>query len=154
VTTIATNPTTPAPITTTDPTGASTAKKTDEKSEDKVAALGKDDFLKLLVAQLQHQDPMQPTDNAEYMGQLAQFSTLEQITNVGKEMERLRTTSQVDQAVAMIGKNVGYLLEDGTTATGVVDAVAIDDGEIHLKVGENQISPSDVISVRPGATTT
>ena len=140
-------------MTTITPTAGSntTTPKADEKAEDKVAALGKDDFLKLLVAQLQHQDPMQPTDNAEYMGQLAQFSTLEQITNVGKEMERLRTSSQVDQAVAMIGKNVGYLLEDGTTATGVVDAVAIEDGEIHLKVGETQISPSDVISVRPGA---
>jgi flagellar basal-body rod modification protein FlgD len=144
VTTIATNPTTP--------TGAaSKSTSTDTKSEDKVAALGKDDFLKLLVAQLQHQDPMQPTDNAEYMGQLAQFSTLEQITNVGKEMERLRTSSQVDQAVAMIGKEVGYTTADDTTATGVVDAVAIDDGEIHLKVGDTQISPSDVISVRPGA---
>jgi flagellar basal-body rod modification protein FlgD len=154
VTTIATTPgTTPAPITTTDPTGTA-SKKTDEKAQDKVAALGKDDFLKLLVAQLQHQDPMQPTDNAEYMGQLAQFSTLEQITNVGKEMERLRTSSQVDQSVALIGKSVGYLLSDGTSATGVVDAVTIDDGEIHLKVGENQISPSDITSVRPGATTT
>ena len=152
MTTIATNPTTPPSITTTDPTGAaSKSTSTETKSEDKVAALGKDDFLKLLVAQLQHQDPMQPTDNAEYMGQLAQFSTLEQITNVGKEMERLRTSSQVDQAVALIGKEVGYTTADDTTATGVVDAVSIDDGEIHLKVGDTKISPSDVVSVRPGA---
>jgi flagellar basal-body rod modification protein FlgD len=153
VTTIATTPgTTPAPITTTDPTGVA-SKKTDDKAADKVA-LGKDDFLKLLVAQLQHQDPMQPTDNAEYMGQLAQFSTLEQITNVGKEMERLRTSSQVDQAVALIGKNIGYLTEDDVIANGVVDAVSIDDGEIHLKVGQTTISPSDITSVRPGAPTT
>ena len=137
-------------ITPTAGTPATTTTK-DEKAEDKVAALGKDDFLKLLVAQLQHQDPMQPTDNAEYMGQLAQFSTLEQITNVGKEMERLRTSSQVDQAVALIGKEVGYTLADDTTATGVVDAVSIDDGEIHLKIGQTTVSPSDVISVRPGA---
>jgi flagellar basal-body rod modification protein FlgD len=151
VTSIATTPTTPPSITTTTPTVETSSDKTDKKAEDKVAALGKDDFLKLLVAQLQHQDPMQPTDNAEYMGQLAQFSTLEQITNVGTEMQRLRTSSQVDQAVALIGKEVGYRLEDDTTATGVVDAVSIDDGEIHLKVGTTQISPSDVISVRPGA---
>jgi flagellar basal-body rod modification protein FlgD len=125
------------------------AQSTDDAN--KVASLGKDDFLKLLVAQLQHQDPMAPTDNAEYMGQLAQFSTLEQITNVGEEMKRMRASSQVDQAVAMIGKNVGYLLADGTAAQGLVEAVSIDEGEINLKVGGVEISPSAVTSVRPGA---
>jgi flagellar basal-body rod modification protein FlgD len=141
--------TTPPTLTTTDPTGAKAAAdaKSDGTSKDKVA-LGKDDFLKLLVAQLQHQDPMQPTDNAEYMGQLAQFSTLEQITNVGEEMKRMRASSQVDQAVAMIGKSVGYTTPEGTTATGVVDAVEIVDGEIHLRVGQADITPADVTSVR------
>jgi flagellar basal-body rod modification protein FlgD len=133
---------------TTTPTTTS-AQSTD--GANKVASLGKDDFLKLLVAQLQHQDPMAPTDNAEYMGQLAQFSTLEQITNVGEEMKRMRASSQVDQAVAMIGKNVGYLLADGTAAQGLVEAVSIDEGEINLKVGGVEISPSAVTSVRPGA---
>jgi flagellar basal-body rod modification protein FlgD len=140
VTTISTLATTPT-----------TTPKASDKPEDKVAALGKDDFLKLLVAQLQHQDPMQPTDNAEYMGQLAQFSTLEQITNVGEEMKRLRSSSQVDQAVAMIGKQVGYTTEDGTAASGVVASVAIDDGEITLKVGTADVKPSAVTSVGPGA---
>jgi flagellar basal-body rod modification protein FlgD len=131
--------------TTTTPTSTTTSQTTDSN---KVAALGKDDFLKLLVAQLQHQDPMQPTDNAEYMGQLAQFSTLEQITNVGEEMKRMRASSQVDQAVAMIGKSVGYLTPDGKLAQGAVDAVEIVDGEIHLKVGQADTTLADVISVR------
>jgi flagellar basal-body rod modification protein FlgD len=135
----------------TTPTTATTTSKPTENPEDKVAALGKDDFLKLLVAQLQHQDPMQPTDNAEYMGQLAQFSTLEQITNVGQEMKRMRASSQVDQAVSMIGKNVGYLLADGTAAEGVVGSVSIEDGEITLKVGTAVVSPSAITSVSPGA---
>ena len=44
--------------------------------------LGKDDFLKLLVTQLQHQDPMNPTDNNEFMNQMTSYSTLEQVTNL------------------------------------------------------------------------
>jgi flagellar basal-body rod modification protein FlgD len=126
---------------------------TQADNAEKVASLGKDDFLKLLVAQLQNQDPMQPMDNAEYMGQLAQFSTLEQITNVGDEVKRMRTSSQVDQAVSMIGKNVGYVLEDGTAASGLVESVSIVDGEIKLKVGASEISPADVVNVQPGADT-
>ena len=134
-------------ITQTAGTPATTTPKPDEKAADKVAALGKDDFLKLLVAQLQHQDPMQPTDNAEYMGQLAQFSTLEQITNVGKEMERLRTSSQVDQSVALIGKSIGYAGEDGSPANGVVDSIRIVDGEIVLSVGGVDVTPAEITSV-------
>ena len=118
-----------------------------QTNSQKVASLGKDDFLKLLVAQLQHQDPMSPMDNNEYMGQLAQFSTLEQITNVGEEMKRMRATSQVDQAVAMIGKDVGYAVKDGLPAHGVVDSVRLVDGEIILTVGQVDVSPADITSV-------
>ena len=127
--------------------GTQPATQSQTASSEKVASLGKDDFLKLLVAQLQHQDPMSPMDNNEYMGQLAQFSTLEQITNVGEEMKRMRATSQVDQAVAMIGKDVGYAVKDGIPAHGVVDSVRIVDGEIILTVGEVDVSPADITSV-------
>jgi flagellar basal-body rod modification protein FlgD len=127
--------------------GTQPATQSETSSSEKVASLGKDDFLKLLVAQLQHQDPMSPMDNNEYMGQLAQFSTLEQITNVGEEMKRMRATSQVDQAVAMIGKDVGYAVKDGIPAHGVVDSVRIVDGEIILTVGEVDVSPADITSV-------
>lgn len=116
------------------------------------ASLGKDDFLKLLVAQLQNQDAMNPVDNSQYMGQLAQFSTLEQISNVGAELGRLRASSQVDQAVSMIGKTVGYVTPDGTAVSGVVASVSIQDGEIFLKVGEAEISPTDVTTITASTT--
>jgi len=53
--------------------------------------LGKDDFLKLLVAQLEHQDPMNPQDSTEFVGQLTQFSSLEQLLLIKDSMEKQTT---------------------------------------------------------------
>ena len=71
--------------------------------------MGKDDFMKLLMTQLQHQDPMKPMDHHEFGAQLAQFTQLEQLTNIGSGIQGLRTDRGEDsklQAVAMIGKKV------------------------------------------------
>lgn len=138
--------TTPIPaLTTTTPTVTTTEKP--EAGKAQPATLGKDDFLKLLVAQLQHQDPMNPMDNAQYMGQLASFSTLEQITNVGEEMKLLRTGGQVDQAVSLIGKQVDFATAEGTPGQGVVDSVRIVGGEIILSVGGVDVSPAAITAV-------
>jgi flagellar basal-body rod modification protein FlgD len=73
------------------------------------SALGKDDFLELLVVQLQNQDPLNPLDDKEFIAQLAQFSSLEQMSNVASGIEALtETVSRQDSlsAVSYIGKNV------------------------------------------------
>ena len=67
------------------------------------------DFLKLLVAQLQHQDPLEPTTNTEFTSQMAQFSSLDAQNRSNTLLEQLLTsqgTSQINQAVAFIGKQV------------------------------------------------
>jgi flagellar basal-body rod modification protein FlgD len=71
--------------------------------------LGKDDFLKLLVAQLQHQDPLAPTDDTQFVAQLAQFSSLEQEQNINTGVTQLAAQQQTQlntQATAMVGKTV------------------------------------------------
>jgi flagellar basal-body rod modification protein FlgD len=111
------------------------------------ASLDKDAFLKLLVTQLQHQDPLNPVDNAQFMGQLAQFSTLEQITNVGDSMQRLAFSSQVTQAMTLVGRAITWERSDGTTGQGSVTSVAFQDGKILISVGSEQISPDSIRSV-------
>ena len=74
--------------------------------------LGKDDFLTLLITQLQNQDPLDPTDSVEYTAQLAQFSSLEQLSNVNQNLEYLQlyqASINNAQAVSFIGKEVTAL---------------------------------------------
>ncbi|MEK4875146.1 MULTISPECIES: flagellar hook capping FlgD N-terminal domain-containing protein [Bacillus] len=84
--------------------------------------LGKDDFLKLLMAEMQNQDPLSPMDNNEMIGQMAQFSTLEQITNLASSLEKLLNMEQQNQYIAyssFVGKNVTYhKLEDSDDPNG------------------------------------
>jgi len=72
-------------------------------------SLGKEDFLKMLVAQLKNQDPLNPMDGTEFASQLAQFSSLEQLTNMNTQLENLglyQTTTNNTQAVNLLGKVV------------------------------------------------
>jgi flagellar basal-body rod modification protein FlgD len=90
-----------------------------------VKILGKDDFLNMLIAQLQHQDPLNPADSTEFTAQLAQFSSLEQLSNIHESlenMEQFQASLTHTQAVSYIGKEItatgnGLLLEDGQPAT-------------------------------------
>lgn len=84
-------------------------------------SLGKDDFLKLLIAQLSNQDPTSPIENTEFIAQMAQFSSLEQMTNMSAEFTKLAGVFRVSEASSMLGKTVELNVGD-TTATGVVQA--------------------------------
>lgn len=112
--------------------------------------LGKDEFLKLLVTQLQHQDPLAPTQDKEFMAQLAQFSALEQMNNVAASLDKLTRTSQLGQGAALFGKEVEYELEDSNVVeSGVVGAVFVEDGKIYVKVGDTDVPFDRIRSVAP-----
>lgn len=85
-------------------------------------SLGKDDFLKLLITQLSNQDPTSPMENTEFIAQMAQFSSLEQMTNMNQEFAKLNAMMVSSQGVNTIGKIVDINLGD-TTTTGKVEAV-------------------------------
>lgn len=133
--------------------------------------LGKDAFLQLLVAQMKYQDPLDPQDNSEYIAELANFSSLEQMTNVNTKLEELATIiNNIDTSVlvgqlsSMIGKGVDWNVSvtvpgaDGTSTTrnqvmsGVVKGVTLTDGGNPTVVaevnGQNyRVSISDINSV-------
>jgi flagellar basal-body rod modification protein FlgD len=115
------------------------------------AVLGKDDFLKLLVAQLKYQDPLQPSDQSQMMTQMAQFSMVEGINNLNSALGTLQDTSSVSQAVGLIGKQITYTQADGTEATGTASAVATTDGAVTVHVGNTDVALSDIVQVSAGA---
>lgn len=95
--------------------GATPAKSTGPENPN--GALGQNDFLKLMIAQLQAQNPLEPSNGNEYVTELAQFTQLEQTTN-------LASAGELSSAVQLIGHTVSY--SDPTTgaaATGVVESV-------------------------------
>jgi flagellar basal-body rod modification protein FlgD len=69
-------------VATTPPIGGSSSNSGDQSTTNRAGGLGREAFLQLLVTQLAHQDPMQPQSDSEFIAQLAQFSSLEQLTNI------------------------------------------------------------------------
>ena len=96
--------------------------------------LGKDDFLKLLVGQLQHQDPMQPSDDQQWIGQMAQFSQLEQVSNTAETTQKIVEALNTNGTLSLIGHTVTYLDSSGASKTGKVDTVDMADGQATLTV--------------------
>ena len=84
--------------------------------------LGKEDFLKILITQLTHQDPTSPMEDKEFIAQMAQFSSLEQMTNMAADFARMARMLRVTEASSSLGKSVELSLED-ETIQGVVRAV-------------------------------
>lgn len=85
--------------------------------------LGKDDFLKLLITQLSNQDPTSPMEDTEFIAQMAQFSSLEQMTNMNESFNKMATLLNVNQANSTLGRTVDIEAGD-STVTGIVEAAS------------------------------
>jgi flagellar basal-body rod modification protein FlgD len=141
-------------------TGAWTRYEDTITRESKGDDLGKDDFLKLLVAQLTHQDPTSPMDDTQFITQLAQYSGLEQQMNMNKNLETLiasNNAATAANAVGLIGTVVGYTGEDGQLKTGLVTFLDIVGGEVNLYLHDGTYLPFssvEQIGIMADSTTT
>lgn len=108
--------------------------------------LGKDAFMQLLVTQLQHQDPLNPMEDKEFISQMAQLSSLEATLGLGKDLQNLVAGQQQMQALQLVGHDVQYASADGTLSTGHVTSVVMDASEPSLMIGDKKVSISSVLS--------
>ncbi len=107
--------------------------------------LGKNDFLNLLVTQLRYQDPLNPTDDKEFIAQMAQFSSLEQ-------MQNMSSTLTNSQAFSMIGKRVTATITDSSnselkTVVGEVSTVKVSNGKTYVVINGQDIEADKVTQV-------
>jgi len=144
--------------------GAGTSSAANTNTVNDPAVLDKMDFLKLLITQLRYQNPMQTMDDSQFVAQLAQFSSLEQMSNVASAVEELKQSmiilnsqSLLTQGAAMIGKEVvgKITAADGTTedVTGVITSVRWKDGELKIMVGNKTLSMEEIVEIRQSGST-
>lgn len=134
----------------TDPTKLGLNDKLKESTKDNSSGtLDKDGFLKLFVAQLQHQDPSSPMDTTQSMEQMASFSMVEQITNMATQNTQIANKLATANAVGLIGRTVTYTDSSGAAQTGKVESVATSkDGVSSLTVaGTPGVDPASISTV-------
>ncbi len=118
------------------------------------AELGYDQFLQLLCAEMQYQDPLEPTSNTDYVAQMATFSqleaTLSQTESIEKQTESVTNSAlaqQYSMANGLVGKDVILKLEDGEYVTGTVDYIVYEEDDIYVSVADELYSISTVDTV-------
>ncbi|MCR4425784.1 MAG: flagellar hook capping protein [Firmicutes bacterium] len=113
--------------------------------------LGKNEFLQLLVTQLRNMDIWNGSSNQEFIAQMAQFSTLEELQNLNAGMRAVMTQQLIAEASSMVGRKIeamppGYQ----TPIKGNVDAVEVIGGVPYLRVGEHRINMGHVTRISQG----
>jgi flagellar basal-body rod modification protein FlgD len=112
-----------------------------------VKSIDKDAFLKLFIEQLKNQDPMSPQDTNAFTAQMAQFSMLEQLTNLNTEMTQLRRSQEMGEASALLGRQVKVQSGD-TLISGKVEKVALVDKVVQVYVNGTGYGLSQITEVK------
>jgi len=111
-------------------------------------AFAQDQFLQLLVAQLQNQDPLNPVSDREFITQLSQLSQLQSLQSLDANFAQVLRLQQLTSGTNLVGKTVSYIDADGAKKSGVVSAVAVNDGNFELTVGSDTVALDSVTSAR------
>jgi flagellar basal-body rod modification protein FlgD len=111
------------------------------------STLTQNDFLKLLVAQMSAQDPLNPQSNSDFAAQMAQFSALQTSQATQSDISGLQASGLVQQANGLIGRSVKLLSADGTVPSGVVTGVQMVSGVPKIVVNGTLYDMSNVLSI-------
>jgi flagellar basal-body rod modification protein FlgD len=110
--------------------------------------LSPNEFLKLLVSQLQNQDPLNPTDQSQFVGELAQMQSVSELQQMNTTLTASSSQGSTSSALAMLGRTVTWTdTRTGSTGTGIVSAVLLTSSGVTLKVGETDVPIGNVTQV-------
>ncbi|MCM8812745.1 MAG: hypothetical protein NC924_02250 [Candidatus Omnitrophica bacterium] len=127
---------------------ANAASATTQRSNDQVSKM---EFLNLLVAQLNYQDPLDPIKNQDFSAQMAQFSSLEEMTKMNKNLSRMLAQQALSDASVLIGKLVYGKSAGGEDIIGVVQGVQVQDGVAQLDIEGTLVPMENVAYVMPNS---
>ncbi|MGM0370141.1 MAG: flagellar hook assembly protein FlgD [Bacillota bacterium] len=126
---------------------ASQSSESSDSKPDKLESdqMGKDEFLDLLVTQLKNQDPLEPMDNKQFISQMAQFSSLEQMNNMNSSMNDFLEFQKISQAGSLVGKKVEILDSDtGQNTIGLIEKANVKEDSATVTVNGKQHSISNI----------
>jgi flagellar basal-body rod modification protein FlgD len=113
------------------------------------------DFIKMMVTQLQNQDPMQPTSNSDLLAQMSQIGQLQSASDLQTTLKSITLQTQIGSASALIGKSVQGLDINGNPITGVVNSVSVAGGNVALQLDTgSSLGLDSVTSIGPAPATT
>lgn len=108
----------------------------------------KEDFLQLFVTQLRNQSPLDPLKGHEFIAQLAQFTSLEQLTNLNSSFSDMLKSQQLLEGSDLIGKTATYLdMDSGEESQGRIDGVKISDDTIAVVIQNREIPISSLTGI-------
>jgi len=114
--------------------------------------LGKDAFLKILLAQMRNQDPLNPTDSTAMIAQLAQFSSLEQMQNLNTKIDQLLTVQLLGELSGLVGKTVSFSGENDEVWQGTVQSLIWNGDKSQLRINGMLVPLARLLEVKEGQT--
>lgn len=109
-----------------------------------INSITQEQYLKLLITQLQNQNPLEPVTDQEFISQLTAFSTLQGIQSLNASFEQMLRLQQLMGGASLIGRTVTYAQNNGSTASGQVSGLSVQNGQIVLHVGAARVSLDQV----------
>lgn len=115
-----------------------------------LSSIGQDQFMRLFLAQLQNQNPLEPISDRDMISQLTQLSTIQGISQLNANFADLLQLQQLTQGSALIGRTITYQPPNATApARGVVSSLVVENGSIILRVGTANVPLNQVRGVEP-----
>ncbi len=106
-----------------------------------------DQFMQILLAQLTHQNPLEPMDNSEMLSQFSQLNSLQELRGIHTSMETASTANQTTYLASLIGKTVKAQRADGTVIEGVVDGVITEVDNPQIRIGTETADLVDILEI-------
>ncbi len=117
----------------------------------KINDLKLDDFLKLMISEMQNQDPLHPMENTEVLQQMSQIRSISATSELDTTLHAVLLGQNVSSAASLIGKQVSALTSTGDPVQGQVDSVSIANDDVQLHIGDQSVGLKNVSAILPSA---